>query len=168
MLVSYAHLLADDERFAEPAREFSSRVRDVSQQLQASELKEGAQLDDAKITYDASCHLIYGQHAGDAPLQMLSAIPDLEFVPLEGSERCCGGAGVYNLMEPKLSRAVLEEKLSHIKRTGAQMLATGNPGCHMQIGAGAQLSGVPLQVCHPVELLDESYRRAGLYAESGG
>ena len=165
MLVSYAHLFADDERFAEPAREFSARVRDLSQQLQTSALKEGARLDEAKITYDASCHLIYGQHAGDAPLQMLSAIPDLEFVPLEGSERCCGGAGVYNLMEPELSRAVLEEKLSHIRQTGAQVLATGNPGCQMQIGAGAQLSGKPLQVCHPVELLDESYRRAGLYTE---
>jgi glycolate dehydrogenase iron-sulfur subunit len=166
MLVSYAHLFADDERFAEPAREFSARVRDISQQLQTSELKEGAPLGELGTTYDASCHLIYGQHAGDAPLQMLSAIPDLEFVPLEGSERCCGGAGVYNLVEPELSRAVLEEKLSHIKQTGAHVLATGNPGCQMQIGAGAQLSGTPLRVCHPVELLDESYRRAGFYERS--
>ena len=166
MLVSYAHLLADDEQFAGRSHEFSARVRDISQQLQVSGLKEGAPLDEAKITYDASCHLIYGQHAGDAPLQMLRAIPELEFMPLEGSERCCGGAGVYNLMEPELSRAVLEEKLSHIKHTGAQVLATGNPGCQMQIGAGAQLGAVPLQVCHPVELLDESYRRAGFYEES--
>jgi glycolate oxidase iron-sulfur subunit len=165
MLVSYAHLFANDEGFVQSAREFSARVRDISQQLQASELKEGARLDEAKVTYDASCHLIYGQHAGDAPLQMLRAIPDLKFVPLEGSESCCGGAGVYNLMEPELSRQVLEEKLSHIKQTGAQVLATGNPGCQMQIGAGAQLSGMPLPVCHPVELLDESYRRAGLYTE---
>src|SRR5207245_10686150 len=112
--------------------------RDVSQQLQTSGLREGARLDETKVTYDASCHLIYGQHAGDAPLQMLSAIPDLEFVPLEGSERCCGGAGVYNLMEHELSRAVLEEKLSHIKHTGAQLLATGNPGCQMRLGASAQ------------------------------
>ena len=97
---------------------------------------------------------------------MLRAIPDLEFVPLEGSERCCGGAGVYNLMEPELSQEVLDEKLAHIRQTGAQLLATGNPGCQMQIGAGAQLSGTPLQVCHPVELLDESYRRAGFYKET--
>jgi glycolate oxidase iron-sulfur subunit len=165
MLVSYAHLFADDERFAERAREFSARVRDISQQLQASGLKEGARLDETKVTYDASCHLIYGQHAGDAPSQMLRAIPGLKFVPLEGSERCCGGAGVYNLMEPELSRAVLDEKLSQIKHTGAHLLATGNPGCQMQIGAGAQLCGMPLRVCHPVELLDESYRRAGLYTE---
>jgi glycolate oxidase iron-sulfur subunit len=166
MLASYGHLFADDEQLADDAAKFSARVRDISQQLQTTKLKEGGRLDETRITYDASCHLIYGQHAGDAPLQMLRAIPDFKFVPLEGSERCCGGAGVYNLMEPELSRAILEEKLSHIKQSGAQLLATGNPGCQMQIGAGAQLSGTPLQVCHPVELLDESYRRAGFYEKS--
>ena len=165
MLASYGHLFADDEELAHDAAKFSARVRDVSQQLQTTEVKNGACLDETRITYDASCHLIYGQHAGDAPLQMLRAIPELKFVPLEGSERCCGGAGVYNLMEPELSRAVLDEKLSQIKQTDADLLATGNPGCQMQIGAGAQLCGMPLRVCHPVELLDESYRRAGLYIE---
>jgi glycolate oxidase iron-sulfur subunit len=165
MLASYGHLFADDEELAHDAAKFSARVRDVSQQLQTTEVKNGARLDETRITYDASCHLIYGQHAGEAPLQMLRAIPELKFVPLEGSERCCGGAGVYNLMEPELSRAVLDEKLSQIKQTGAHLLATGNPGCQMQIGAGAQLCGMPLRVCHPVELLDESYRRAGLYTE---
>jgi glycolate oxidase iron-sulfur subunit len=166
MLASYGHLFADDEELAHDAAKFSARVRDVSQQLQTTEVKNGARLDETRITYDASCHLIYAQHAGEAPLQMLRAIPELKFVPLEGSERCCGGAGVYNLMEPELSRAVLDEKLSQIKQTGAQLLATGNPGCQMQIGAGAQLCGMPLRVCHPVELLDESYRRAGLYTEN--
>jgi glycolate oxidase iron-sulfur subunit len=95
---------------------------------------------------------------------MLRAIPGLLFVPLVGSETCCGGAGVYNLLEPELSGRVLDEKIAHIKETGAQTLATGNPGCHMQIGAGARLTGMKtLRVCHPVELLDESYARAGFY-----
>jgi glycolate oxidase iron-sulfur subunit len=76
---------------------------------------------------------------------------------------CCGGAGVYNLLEPQLSQAVLAEKLKHIAESGAEVLATGNPGCHMQIAAGAKLAGLPLRVCHPVELLDESYARAGFY-----
>ncbi|HYJ46987.1 MAG TPA: (Fe-S)-binding protein, partial [Pyrinomonadaceae bacterium] len=101
---------------------------------------------------------------GEAPLKMLRAIPDLKFVPLAGSEVCCGGAGVYNLLEPELSGRVLDEKLAHIKETGARVLTTGNPGCHMQIGAGARLKGMDaLRVCHPVELLDESYARAGFY-----
>jgi glycolate oxidase iron-sulfur subunit len=78
---------------------------------------------------------------------------------------CCGGAGVYNLLEPELSEQVLDEKLKNIEQSGAAVLATGNPGCHMQIAAGARLAGIPLRVVHPVELLDESYRRAGYYDE---
>jgi glycolate oxidase iron-sulfur subunit len=163
MLVSYAHLLADDEVFAERARQFSARVRDVSQQLETVELKNVAGGTSRLVTYDASCHLLYGQHAGEAPLKIVNAMSELEFAPLAGSERCCGGAGIYNLLEPDLSARVLEEKLANIRATGAKILATGNPGCQMQIGAGALLSGMDLVVCHPVELLDEAYARAGMY-----
>lgn len=164
MLVSYAHLLAHDEAFAERAKEFSARVRDVSQQLAATGVREGARLnEDIATTYDASCHLLHGQRAQVEPLRMLGSIPGLRLVPLEGSEVCCGGAGVYNLLEAELSSRILEEKLVNVRATKACVLATGNPGCHMQIGAGARLEGFPLAVCHPVELLDESYRRAGLY-----
>ena len=167
MLLSYAHLLSDDAEYAERARDFAGRVRDISQQLAATGMREGAKLDESVTTYDASCHLLYGQRVNDAPLEMLGAIPDLKFVPLTGSEVCCGGAGIYNLLEPELSRHVLDEKLAHIEETGAQVLTTGNPGCHMQIGAGARLKGMDgLRVCHPVELLDESYERAGFYKGS--
>jgi glycolate oxidase iron-sulfur subunit len=165
MLAAYGHLFADDELAGPGAAAFSARVRDVSQQLQTAAVKEGAALGETTVTYDASCHLINGQHAGDAPLRMLRAIPNLQFTSLAGSDRCCGGAGVYNLLEPELSQQILDEKLSHIKQTGAQVLATGNPGCQMQIGAGARVAGENLKVCHPVELLDESYRRAGMYKE---
>ena len=165
MLCAYDHLLAGDPGYAAQAQAFSARVRDISQQLAATGIRPGAKIGDVTITYDASCHLLYGQHASVEPLQMLKAIPDLKLVPLEGSERCCGGAGVYNLMETALSEKVLGEKLDHIKATGATVVATGNPGCHMQIAAGARLlAGMHgLIVCHPVELLDESYRRAGFY-----
>ncbi len=163
MLMSYEHLFAHDEELSEAARRFSSRVRDISQQLAVSGIKAGAHIGDERITYDASCHLSNGQHAVEAPLRMLEAIPDLDFVPLSGSDRCCGGAGVYNLMEPELSERVLAEKLDNIKDTGACLLATGNPGCHMQIGAGAMLAGDSLAICHPVELLDRSYAAAGYY-----
>lgn len=163
MLVSYAHLLADDPKYAERARQFSARVRDIGQQLETIGFRNGANIGYERTTYDASCHLLHGQRATDASLQMLWAIPDLKFAHLNGSEVCCGGAGVYNLLEPELSRAVLEEKLKHIKESGAEVLTTGNPGCHMQIAAGAKLAGMNLRVCHPVELLDESYARAGFY-----
>jgi len=166
MLVSYAQLLADDEQYAARARRFSARVRDVSQQLEVTGIRPGAELDAARTTYDASCHLIHGQRAIEAPLRMLRAINGLDLVPLEGSDVCCGGAGVYNLLESGMSDRILGEKLAHIKENDASVLATGNPGCHMQIGAGARLAEIPLRICHPVELLDESYRRAGFYEEA--
>jgi glycolate oxidase iron-sulfur subunit len=163
MLASYAHLLADDEQYKERARDFSARVRDVGQQLKAIGFRNGVAIGFERTTYDASCHLLHGQHGADASREMLWAIPDLNLALLNGSDVCCGGAGVYNLLEPELSQQVLEEKLKNIEQSGATVLATGNAGCHMQIAAGAHLAGLKLKVCHPVELLDESYQRAGLY-----
>jgi glycolate oxidase iron-sulfur subunit len=166
MLVSYAHLLADDKQYADRARDFSARVRDVGQQLKAIGFRNGAAIGFERTTYDASCHLLHGQQGADASLQMLWAIPGLNLALLNGSEVCCGGAGVYNLLEPELSEQVLEEKLRNIEQSGASVVATGNAGCHMQIAAGARLTGLKLRVCHPVELLDESYQRAGFYDAS--
>jgi glycolate oxidase iron-sulfur subunit len=167
MLASYGHLLADDEKYAGRARDFSARVRDIGQQLEASGFRNGAAIGVERTTYDASCHLLHGQNASAASLQMLWAIPKLNFALLKDSDVCCGGAGVYNLLEPELSEQVLAEKLKQIKDSGATVLATGNAGCHMQIAAGARLAGMSLRVCHPVELLDESYQKAGLYKEVG-
>jgi len=157
MLASYPHLLD-----TQGAAAFSARVRDVSQQLETREVLKGAPIDE-RTTYDTSCHLLYGQHAGESSLRMLTSIPNLSFTPLEGAERCCGGAGIYNLLENEMSARVLREKLTNVQATRAEVLATGNPGCQMQIGAGACLNGIELKVCHPVELLDESYDRAGFY-----
>ncbi|HWS85459.1 MAG TPA: heterodisulfide reductase-related iron-sulfur binding cluster [Pyrinomonadaceae bacterium] len=161
MLASYRHLLADDPEFAARARDFSARVRDVSQQLEATGIKRVESAgDETAATYDASCHLIHGQKALAEPLKMLGRVGGLKLVPLEGADVCCGGAGVYNLLEAELSSRVLAEKLKHVRETGVGLLATGNPGCHMQLAAGARLAGMKLRVVHPVELLDESYRRS--------
>ena len=163
MLASYAHLLVDDEAYAQKAKEFSARVRDIGQQLEVNGFRNGKYAGSERTTYDASCHLLHGQHGVAASMKMLWAIPDLNFAALRDSEVCCGGAGVYNLLEPDLSEQVLMDKVRNIEQSGATVLATGNPGCHMQIAAGAKLAGLNLRVCHPVELLDESYRRAGFY-----
>ena len=166
MLAAYDHLLANDQTLAEAAADFSKRVRDVSQQLATGELRTVPQsTSEKRVTYDTSCHLLYGQHAGDASQQMLRCAVGQNFVPLDGTERCCGAAGIYNLLQPELSGRVLQEKLDHVRETSATILATGNPGCQMQIGAGAQLAGMKLQVCHPIELVDEAYAAAGLYAD---
>ena len=168
MLLSYAHLLAGDPACAERAARFSRRVCDVSQQLAAGRGPRGLAAPDdensPRVTYDASCHLLHGQRAAAEPLSVLEAAVGTRFTPLEGADVCCGGAGVYNLLQPELSARVLGEKLARVRETGARVLATGNPGCHMQIGAGARLAGMRLRVCHPVELLDEAYRRAGIYS----
>jgi glycolate oxidase iron-sulfur subunit len=165
MLVSYGHLFANHDELVSAATEFSARVRDVSQQLQTCSIRIGDEVRDERMTYDASCHLMYGQKAGESSLKMLQSIPGLNFINLEGSERCCGGAGIYNLLHPELSSQVLDEKISNIRNTDAEVLATGNPGCQMQIGAGACQAGLNLRVCHPIELVDESYAKAGFYSE---
>jgi glycolate oxidase iron-sulfur subunit len=166
MLASYAHLLSDDAKYADRARNFSARVRDIGQQLKAIGFRNGSAIGFERTTYDTSCHLLHGQHAADESLQMLWAIPDLKLALLSGSDVCCGGAGVYNLLEPQLSEQVLAEKLSNIEQSAATVLATGNAGCHMQIAAGGRLAGLKLKVCHPVELLDQSYQCAGFYGPS--
>lgn len=169
MLLSYGHLLDNDPRYAVRAREFSARVRDISQQLELQETRIGKTVTEGATTYDASCHLLYGQRAATAPLKAIQAAGAPAFDSLEGSDVCCGGAGIYNLLQPELSQKILGEKLKHIRQTGARLLATGNPGCHMQIGAGARLSEAEelreLRICHPIELLDQSYEQAGFYQE---
>ena len=163
MLTTYAHLFANDEELAEKAMRFSARVRDVSQQLATSEMRTAPSPMDQSVTYDTSCHLMYGQRSGEASERMLRSVTGKDFVPLNGTERCCGAAGIYNLLQPEMSQRVLNEKLDHIKETGAGILATGNPGCQMHIGAGACLSGMKLRVCHPIEIVDQAYEAAGYY-----
>jgi glycolate oxidase iron-sulfur subunit len=109
------------------------------------------------VTYDAPCHLLHAQRVASPPLAVLRAIPDLELTPLPDADRCCGGAGIYTLVEHDVSAAVLAPKVGHIAAGGIDLVATGNPGCHMQIGAGLLRAGVPARCVHPVDLLDASY-----------
>jgi glycolate oxidase iron-sulfur subunit len=159
MLKAYGEWLADDP-LAARARAFAARVRDVSEILAERGPKRAGRLA-LRVAYDAPCHLLYAQRVADAPLALLRAIPDLELVPLEGSDRCCGIAGIYSLLQPDLSAEVLATKLRAIAAAAPEVVATGNPGCLMQIGAGALLAGLDVAVRHPVELLDEAYCRKG-------
>ena len=88
---------------------------------------------------------------------MLNAIGNVTHVPLDDSDQCCGSAGIYNLIEPDVSDAVLAPKLRNIAQTGATLVVTGNPGCLMQIGAGLLRSGSKARVVHPIDLLDAAY-----------
>ena len=167
MLVTYKHLFANDEKLAAAAAHFSARVRDVSQQLEISGMRPAPSPVETSVTYDTSCHLLYGQRIGEASERMVRTTAGNNFVPLNGTERCCGAAGVYNLLQPDMSARVLKEKLGHVRETNADILATGNPGCQMHIGAGAGLAGMKLRVCHPIEIVDQAYERAGFYNSHG-
>jgi glycolate oxidase iron-sulfur subunit len=159
MMKEYGHLLADDPEWAERAAAMAARVRDVSELLAAAGPRAGAPLP-VRVTYDAPCHLVHAQRVVAPPLAVLRAIPELDLVPLTDAEQCCGAAGIYNLIEPATSNAVLAPKLRHIASTGADWVVTGNPGCLMQIGAGLERAGARARVVHPVDLLDVSYARA--------
>jgi glycolate oxidase iron-sulfur subunit len=157
-LKAYDEWLADDP-LADRAAAFAARARDVSEVLAERGPRPAGSLA-LRVAYDAPCHLHHAQKVTDAPLTLLRAIPGLELVPLEGSDRCCGSAGLYALLQPGLSREVLDAKLNAIAAAAPDVVATGNPGCLMQIGAGALLAGFRLEVRHPVELLDRAYRGA--------
>jgi glycolate oxidase iron-sulfur subunit len=156
----YGHLLKDDPEWHERASAFGSRVRDVSELLAIAGPRPGGPLP-IRVTYDAPCHLQHAQRVTLAPLSMLAAIPGLELVPLHDSDQCCGSAGIYNLIEPETSDAVLEPKLANIRDTRASWVATGNPGCLMQIGAGLIRAEISARSIHPVDLLDASYAAFG-------
>ena len=156
-LKDYAHLMGDarGERFA-------ARVRDVTELLAAPSPVPGAPLD-LHVAYDPPCHLLHAQGIAVPPLKLFAAIPLLELVEVPGASECCGSAGLFTLLEPEMSRAVLATKLARLREAAPQVVATGNPGCLMQLGAGLAAARIHAQVRHPVELLDESYRAAGRY-----
>ncbi len=156
MLKEYGHLV--------DATSFAARVRDVTELLaRGGGPRPGAPVD-VQVAYDPPCHLLHAQRIADEPLRVLAAIPVLRIVPLSDAAQCCGSAGLYTLLEPAMSRAVLAPKLASLRAAAPHVVATGNPGCLMQLGAGLAASGLSAGVRHPVELLDESYRAAGYYA----
>jgi glycolate oxidase iron-sulfur subunit len=159
MIKEYGHLLHDDPAWAARAAAVSARARDVSELLASAGPVRGAPLADlpGPVTYDAPCHLQHAQRITALPLAVLAAIPDLPLVPLADSDQCCGSAGIYNLVEPDVSDAVLAPKLAAIAASGAALVATGNPGCLMQIGAGLRQTGRGTRSVHPIDLLDASY-----------
>ena len=153
----YDKLLADDSETASRAVLFSSKVKDVSEFLAEHGIRPATGRIDMKVAYDAPCHLIHAQKIARAPIEILENIPGLTIVPLRGAESCCGGAGIYNLQHQELSAEILADKLESIRMSGADTVATANPGCIMQIGAGLLMNDIDVDVVHPIELLDKSY-----------
>ena len=157
-LKEYDRLLADDPAYAERARRFAEKIEDVSEFLARVGLTAPLGTIERKITYDDPCHLVHGQKVSLQPRALLSMIPGLEYVELRDADRCCGSAGIYNILQPDMSMRVLDDKTEAILESGAETIVTANPGCLIQINAGLRQAGHTASAQHIIDLLDEAIR----------
>lgn len=157
MLKEYDQLLASDPAYAAAAADFRSRVKDVLEFLASVELNPKMRAIEAVATYQDSCHLLHGQKIREAPRKLLRAIPGLTFREMPQSDQCCGSAGIYNIAENEMAMKILQTKMRNVALTKASLIVTANPGCILQLRAGARLYGSNQRVLHVVELLDEAY-----------
>jgi glycolate oxidase iron-sulfur subunit len=152
----YGHLLKDDPEFAGRAERFAARVRDASEFLWAHGLHTPHRAVSMTVTYQDPCHLAHGQGVRGEPRALLHAIPGVTLKEMSGSDRCCGSAGIYNVLQPAMSETLLAEKMEAIRATGARVVVAPNPGCMLQLRYGARRFGVPVRVMHLMDLLDEA------------
>jgi glycolate oxidase iron-sulfur subunit len=156
MLKEYDHILTAAEH--DQAARFTAKVKDISEYLMALGPIPPTHSIPATVTYHDACHLCHAQQVRSQPRALLGMIPGLRLLPLEESEICCGAAGTYNLTQPEMSERLGRRKMEHIEATGAEMVATGNVGCILQIARKVKERGRPIEVVHPVDLLDRAYR----------
>ena len=153
----YGRLLRNDRRWAERAEQFASKVRDVLEFVADRDFEHGLGRVAASVTLQDACHLAHAQGIREAPRRILRAIPGLELRELATPDRCCGSAGIYSVVQPEMSRTVLDAKLADIAHTDASIVATANIGCTLQIASGLRATGSPTTAQHVIELLDRSY-----------
>jgi glycolate oxidase iron-sulfur subunit len=167
MLKEYGHYLAQNPAWAARAAAFSNKVRDISEFLAEIPLAKPEGKLDIKVTYHDPCHLVRGQNVKAQPRQLLKMIDGLEFVEMADADWCCGSAGSQLITHYEVSLAILEQKIDNVEATGADYVASGCPGCQMQLTVGLKRRGLHgrMQVVHPVLLLDQAYRDEG---EIGG
>ncbi len=155
-LKEYHHLFRHEEPEFAGALTLAEKSRDVTEFLAGLGISAQLREVTARVTYQDSCHLLHGQKIREAPRQLLRAIPGVELVELPYAEICCGSAGVYNVTETRASMELLAEKMRHAQSTRAQIIATANPGCLLQLRAGAELRKTNQEVLHVVEMLDRA------------
>jgi glycolate oxidase iron-sulfur subunit len=156
-LKEYGDLLADDPDYAAKARQFSARVRDVTEFLASIDLKPPTSPVNATATYQDSCHLAHGQGIRSAPRQLLAAVPGLALREMAQSDICCGSAGIYNMTHNDMAMQILARKMESVKASAAEIIATANPGCMLQLQAGVRMNEAGQKVMHVVEILDLAY-----------
>jgi len=158
-LKEYGELLEHDPEYAEKAHRFSSLVKDVTEFLASIELNPNLGPLAEPVTYQDSCHLAHGQKIRSAPRKLLESVPGLELREMQLSDLCCGSAGIYNVVHTGLALSLLKKKMDAVNNTEAQVIATANPGCMLQLRAGVQRFGRGQRVAHVVEILDEAYSK---------
>jgi glycolate oxidase iron-sulfur subunit len=157
-LKEYGEHAAGRPELAEKAAALAAHSRDVCEFLVGLGLLPPEGEARLRVAYDDPCHLLHAQRIADAPRELLRAVPGLELVPLRDADRCCGSAGVYNLLQPALAARILDDKVRHVAASGAEVVATGNPGCILQLRAGLARAAAldadlaRIRVAHPLEL----------------
>ena len=160
-LKHYAKLLAGDAAYESRAHAWDAKVKDIHEWLAHIGIESPkATAPPQTVTYHESCHLCHGQKVTTQPRQLLKSIPGVKLVELPEASWCCGSAGIYNITQPEMADDLLRRKVGHIKTTGANVVATGNPGCLLQVQNGCAREGMAVRVAHPVTLLAEAYRAA--------
>jgi glycolate oxidase iron-sulfur subunit len=134
-------------------------MKDVTEFLASIDLNSQMGVMDVVATYQDSCHLAHGQKIKAAPRKLLQAVPGLTYREMPMADLCCGSAGIYNVVHNALAMQILQHKMEHVALTGASLIVTANPGCMLQLAAGARLYGSGQRVAHVVEVLDEAYRK---------
>lgn len=157
MLKEYGELLSDDPEWAERAKVFSEKVRDISEYLIGLPLEKPQGRIDARVTYHDPCHLRRGQGVWREPRRLLQMIEGIKFIELPEADWCCGSAGSQLITHYETSLGVLKRKTGHLAETEAEYVASGCPGCQMQLRVGIRREGLKMKVIHPIELLDRAY-----------
>ncbi len=160
-LKEYGHILQDDPEYRQKAQDFASRVRDVNEFLidvglttPLHPLADG----ELAIAYQDACHLIHGQKISSQPRQLLRQIPQVSLRESVDAALCCGSAGVYNMLQPEVADELGQLKVENLSNTGADLIASANPGCSLQIQKHLQLQGRDIPLYHPIQLLDYAIR----------
>jgi len=154
----YGHLLRDDPQYAPRAAQFAAKCEDVSEILVELESRAARHPLRARVAFHDSCHLQHAQGVCSQPRSLLSKIPDLDLVEIPESVICCGSAGIYNLVQPDTANALGDRKAKLIAPLRADVIATGNPGCLMQLQSSLARRGDKTPVVHTIQLLDASIR----------
>jgi glycolate oxidase iron-sulfur subunit len=160
-LKEYGHILEHDPDYREKAKQFVAKVRDVQEFLAEAGLTANlSPLTDKELTivYQDACHLLHGQKISLQPRQLLKQIPGIKLKEPIDAALCCGSAGVYNMLQPEVADELGQQKVDNLLNTGAQLIASSNPGCSLQIKKHMKLKGKEIPLMHPMELLDYSIR----------